>query len=303
MKCRCGAEQCYLCRQPVEGYSHFCECGWKEKSGNCPNCFKVCPLWGDPEERDRVQMDEITAAFNTVMKDDTDVTSTESVNLYVKNFGEELNDGQLYDLFKMYGTIVSHAVMKNPDGKSKGFGFVAFDSSQAAESAINGLHGYALPISKKKLYVAEAKKRDKREVELKESVNVYITNLRAHITEEDLQRYFENCGKIISVKILFDANNQSRGCGFVRFADREVAEKAIKDLNGRTLDISKKLHIVKDEKRSGRPANANQIKEDRNLYIKNLDTSLDDNDLKAAFQKFGKITSTTVCFIFKKLII
>ena len=291
IQCRCGAEQCYLCRQPVEGYDHFCECGWKEKSGNCPNCFKSCPLWGNPEERDRIQIDEVIAAFNATMK----LTPVESFNLYIKNFGDELDDGKLFKLFEKYGKIISHAVMKHPDGKSKGFGFVAFADPDAAEAAIKDLHGYVLPKSKKKLFVTIAKKKEERETELSQSVNTYLQNLNSSVTEEVLQKYFENYGRIISVKILVDKNNKSKCCGFVRFADPEVAERAIKNLNGRTLKISRNLSIIKDKKRSGLQIRQKTIRDDCNLYIRNLDKSLNEDDLERAFQAFGNITSTRVC--------
>jgi len=70
MKCRCGAQQCYLCRRPVEDYSHFCECGWNGLSGRCPTCFKSCPLWGDPEERDTIRMEEVRARYDLGTNDD-----------------------------------------------------------------------------------------------------------------------------------------------------------------------------------------------------------------------------------------
>ena len=47
-------------------------------------------------------------------------------NVYVKNFGDELIDESLYEMFKPFGTITSHRVMTK-DTKSRGFGFVAFE--------------------------------------------------------------------------------------------------------------------------------------------------------------------------------
>ena len=54
-------------------------------------------------------------------------------NVFVKNFGEEWNDEDLAKQFAKYGTILSCTVMKGDDGKSKGFGFVAFESPEEAE--------------------------------------------------------------------------------------------------------------------------------------------------------------------------
>ncbi len=54
-------------------------------------------------------------------------------NLYVKNFGEELDDETLRELFGNYGNIVSSVVMKDKtENKSLGYGFVSYDSHESA---------------------------------------------------------------------------------------------------------------------------------------------------------------------------
>jgi len=57
-------------------------------------------------------------------------------NLYVNNFGKDLNDAGLRILFQCFGRIVSAKVMKTETGKSRGFGFVCFETDEEAESAI-----------------------------------------------------------------------------------------------------------------------------------------------------------------------
>ena len=41
MRCQCGAEMCYLCRQPVTSYKHF------YGQGASPGGEAKCPLWSD----------------------------------------------------------------------------------------------------------------------------------------------------------------------------------------------------------------------------------------------------------------
>ena len=41
MTCSCGAKMCYLCKQPVEDYSHF------YGQGGAPTATKTCALWSD----------------------------------------------------------------------------------------------------------------------------------------------------------------------------------------------------------------------------------------------------------------
>lgn len=59
--------------------------------------------------------------------------NTRFTNLYVKNFGEEVTDEDLRNLFAEHGTIISAVVMKDRNtGKSMGFGFVSFDDHESA---------------------------------------------------------------------------------------------------------------------------------------------------------------------------
>ena len=49
----------------------------------------------------------------------------------------EFNDSDLVELFKPYGEIVSACVMKDEEGKSRGFGFVCFEKWQDAKKALD----------------------------------------------------------------------------------------------------------------------------------------------------------------------
>jgi len=62
-------------------------------------------------------------------------------NVYVKNLPEEFDDEKLAQLFSLHGVVVSAKVMTNEDGKFKGFGFVSFETPEAAENAVEVLNG------------------------------------------------------------------------------------------------------------------------------------------------------------------
>ena len=54
-------------------------------------------------------------------------------NVFVKNFGDALDDEKLKELFEACGEITSAVVMKGDDGNCRGFGFVAFETHESAE--------------------------------------------------------------------------------------------------------------------------------------------------------------------------
>ena len=58
-------------------------------------------------------------------------------NLYVKNLSPDVDDSKLTEMFANFGVITSAKVMREPSGKSRGFGFVAFEKKEAATRAIH----------------------------------------------------------------------------------------------------------------------------------------------------------------------
>ncbi len=61
-------------------------------------------------------------------------------NVFVKNFGELVDDEQLRLMFVNFGEITSAVVAKGEDGKSKGHGFINFKDSSSAENAVENMH-------------------------------------------------------------------------------------------------------------------------------------------------------------------
>lgn len=94
------------------------------------------------------------------------------------------------------------------------------------------------------------------------------------------------------------------GFGFVSFEDPASAEAAVNDLNGKEIN-GKTLYVGRAQKKAERQHELKrkfeQIKLERmnryqgvNLYVKNLDDSIDDERLRREFSQFGTITSARV---------
>merc|ERR1712025_731285 len=185
-------------------------------------------------------------------------------NVYVKNFGDDLDDEKLHEIFSQFGKITSHRVMTNEDGKSKGFGFVAFEDPEAAEKAVGEYN--QKEINGKMIYVGRAQKRGERQAELKkkfeqikmerlnryQGVNLYIKNLDDTIDDERLRKEFSNYGTITSAKVMTE-DGRSKGFGFVCFSTPEEATRAVTEMNGRIL-VSKPLYVALAQRREDRKA-------------------------------------------------
>ena len=69
---------------------------------------------------------------------------------------------------------------------------------------------------------------------------LYVGNLAFSVTNEDLEALFGQIGKIDSVAVVTDKfSGQSRGFGFVQMADSNEAARAISELNGTELKLSR----------------------------------------------------------------
>jgi len=88
-------------------------------------------------------------------------------------------------------------------------------------------------------------------------MNIYVGNLSADVTKDELQMTFEVFGEVSSVKILTDRyTGMSRGFGFVEMPKREEAQAAIEQLNGKELNGQmlkvNEAHPRRDSQQSGR---------------------------------------------------
>lgn len=156
--------------------------------------------------------------------------------------------------------------MSKEDGKSKGFGFVAYETTEAAEAAVQALNGKDMGDGKT-LYVARAQKKAERQQELKRKfeelkkkrhesvfgVNLYVKNLDDSIDDERLRKEFSLYGTITSAKVMTDEEGRSKGFGFVCFISPNEATCAVTELNGRVIG-SKPLYVALAQRKEERKA-------------------------------------------------
>uniref|UniRef100_A0AAZ3SU23 PABP n=1 Tax=Oncorhynchus tshawytscha TaxID=74940 RepID=A0AAZ3SU23_ONCTS len=194
-------------------------------------------------------------------------------NIFIKNLDKSIDNKALYDTFSAFGNILSCKVVCDENG-SKGYGFVHFETQEAAERAIEKMNGMLL--NDRKVFVGRFKSRKEREAELgaraREFTNVYIKNFGEDMDDEKLRELFGKYGK-------YEMNG--------------------KDFNGRQVYVGRAQK--KGERQTELKRKFEQMKQDRmtryqgvNLYVKNLDDGLDDERLRKEFSPFGTITSAKV---------
>jgi RNA recognition motif-containing protein len=184
-------------------------------------------------------------------------------NLYVKNIDAEVTQDEFVELFENYGTVTSAVILFDDEGRSKGFGFVNFESHDQAQVAVDSLHDSEY--KGRKLFVSRAQKKAEREDELRKTyeaakqekmskyqgVNLYIKNLEDDIDDEKLRAEFEPFGTITSCKVMCDEKGTSKGFGFVCFSSPDEATKAVTDMNNKIIG-TKPLYVSLAQRREVR---------------------------------------------------
>lgn len=227
-------------------------------------------------------------------------------NVFIKNLDKTIDNKAMYDTFSAFGNILSCKVAQDATGESKGYGFVHFETEEAAVNAINKVNSMLL--NGKKVFVGRFVPRKEREIELgekaKKFTNCYIKNFGEELSEDQLTEMFSKFGKITSLKVMKGDDEKNKGFGFVSFEDPEAAEAAVDDMNGKEQG-GKTIYVGRAQKKAERQMELKkkfeQMKLERmsryqgvNLYVKNLDDTIDDERLRQEFTPFGTITSAKV---------
>ncbi|KAG6374440.1 polyadenylate binding protein [Boletus reticuloceps] len=227
-------------------------------------------------------------------------------NIFIKNLDEQIDNKALHDTFAAFGNVLSCKVATDEQGRSKGYGFVHYETAEAAEAAIKAVNSMLL--NDKKVYVGYHISRKERQSKMDEMkaqfTNLYVKNLDTSVTQEEFEEMFNRFGNVTSAMIQVDEAGNSKGFGFVNFETHDEAQFAVDGLhdtecNGKKIFVSraqKKAEREEELRRSYEQAKMEKLSKYAgvNLYIKNLEDDVDDEKLRSEFEPFGTITSCKV---------
>ncbi|XP_014772116.2 RNA-binding motif, single-stranded-interacting protein 2 isoform X2 [Octopus bimaculoides] len=200
-------------------------------------------------------------------------------NLYIRGLSKHTTDKDLLAMCESYGKITStKAIIDSQLSTCKGYGFVDFETPQAAEYAVQELqasgfqaqmakvirkreprmrepfptrdHGMPKPRGTT-MFGSDAESSHVRKMtsfggqQEQDPTNLYIANLPPYFTEEHLENLFKEYGTVISTRILRKLDGQSRGVGFARMESKEKCEQIIQNFNSKILAGGNEPLLVK----------------------------------------------------------
>jgi len=242
---------------------------------------------------------------------DPSIRKSAVTNIFIKNLDKSIDNKSLYDTFSAFGNILSCKVATDAAGASKGYGFVHYEADKGAKTAIEKVNGMLL--AGKKVYVGRFERRsDRPGGGVSRFTNVYVKNIPEEWDEAEFRKRFSEFGKITSI-VLQGAQDggKHKGFGFVNYETHDEAVEAVKEgvkiCVGDAEEAGEKkfLYVDRFQKKGERTAvltkkfddmrrEKNERFKNLNLYVKNIEDTVDDATLKEMFEVYGEISSVVV---------
>ncbi|XP_048827422.1 CUGBP Elav-like family member 2 isoform X4 [Brienomyrus brachyistius] len=162
----------------------------------------------------------------------SDQPDPDAIKMFVGQIPRSWSEKELKELFEPYGAVYQINILRdrsqNPP-QSKGCCFVTFYTRKAALEAQNALHniktlsGMHHPI--------QMKPADSEKSNAVEDRKLFIGMVSKKCNENDIRVMFLPFGQIEECRILRGPDGLSRGCAFVTFSSRTMAQNAIKAMH------------------------------------------------------------------------
>ncbi|OQR91835.1 hypothetical protein ACHHYP_04310 [Achlya hypogyna] len=167
--------------------------------------------------------------------------TVEDYSIFVGDLASDVTDDALFATFSVKFASVRGAkvVVDQMTRVAKGFGFVRFGVKAEADQALQTMQG--VPCLGRPMRVSAATDRPKYTPstpskppnspsptpEDDSNTTVFVGGLDPSVSEDDLRKQFSSIGHVVGVKI-----PPGRGCGFVQYSTRALAEQAITEMSG-----------------------------------------------------------------------
>ena len=223
-------------------------------------------------------------------------------NLFIKNVPAQVKPREFYEKFLQFGDIISAKLCEDEEGNHNGYGYVSYYAQESADAAIKALNEKEV-WEGSVLEVARFQKKNERfSQNLSANKNLYVKNLPAKFSEEEVKALFGKYGKITWTKIMVDLSG--RKSAILTFDSEESVQKARDAVNHMKLD-DQELYVDTLMKKSDRKKilssritdnnyKLNSQFKNCNLHLRNVPQEVDEAYLHEVFSVFGEVKSVKI---------
>ena len=223
-------------------------------------------------------------------------------NIFVKNVARDVTTKQLDELCQQFGNVLCCAIRNDENGQSLGYGYVQYENEEAASRAVKALEGvekWGSPLQVQFFVPSKSRQLEQK--------NLYIKNFPKTWSREQVDKFIDElrtkgtvtCAGVYENKP--DANTV-RYYAFLAYENEDDSKKVTEEYNNKKMEghaegdeEDEKLMVtialpkrLRKEQLKKKHLTQNNL---TNLFVKSLKMSVTEDELRAAFSKYGKITS------------
>lgn len=200
----------------------------------------------------------------------------EHTAIYLWNLPTDVTKKKIEHFFREYGQIISTDLQK---GDSTAVALIEFSSADDARAAL----------------LKDGKYFGDQVVQVTPAIDctLFVTNYPPDAGEEYLRGLFKECGEIHNVRFPSLKHNTKRRFCYVAFRQQASAAKAL-ELHGKPLKGGKYTLSVQISDPTQKKSREGALAEGRELHVTNLPRSMPEEEVKALFEKAGKVDSVRV---------
>ncbi|XP_045069914.1 CUGBP Elav-like family member 1 isoform X5 [Coregonus clupeaformis] len=164
--------------------------------------------------------------------DHPDQPDIDAIKMFVGQIPRSWAEEQLRELFEPYGAVYEINVLRdrsqNPP-QSKGCCFITYYTRKSSLEAQNALHN--MKILPGMHHPIQMKPADSEKNNAVEDRKLFIGMISKKCNENDIRLMFSPYGQIEECRILRGPDGLSRGCAFITFTARQMAQSTIKSMH------------------------------------------------------------------------
>ena len=155
----------------------------------------------------------------------------EEKTVFINNLAFTATEEQIKSLFCTFGDIKAVRIIKNSEGKCKGYAYVEFNQKTSADLAISQSF---MMIEGRNVIIEKYQENKEQKFVL------HVSNLPFDVNEKELAALFPSA---LSANCPVDRNGKTRGFGFVEFPSEALANEVLESsgvmLNGRYVVVKR----------------------------------------------------------------
>jgi len=241
-----------------------------------------------------------------------------TTRIHVTNLPFVFDDEELKELFSTVGPVSKASIVTKPNGDSKGFGFVEYESLEASAKCVEELNNQV--VKERRIgvvystsqgpYVSTTAKKEFENGE--ESPRLHVRELAWGVKRSHLEECFGQFGNVLRCRVVKNKRNgRSKGYGFLEFEKVEEAQAAQQAMDGQPL-LNRNIVVLFSKSEGPRPSTRRRkIKDPANeeegdgidgenvvpekgtaVYVSNLPETVNEEIVKDHFSSFGPCEAT-----------